>query len=302
MSTVQEIVRALQSMSYRVRKLETHPSLGSAHVAISIDTGADDILSLSEQEIGLCVQSSARVLAGPVSGVAAIPTFRALALTDMPLSLGWQILTDCTYISATSFSLVGDWSGYLVIGTKFKCTNGGSTKYGYVLSSTYSSGTGLTTVNLISNTSYSLASGAITSAYFSYVDAPDFPGWFTYTPSWTVGSGTAPSIGSGTLLGTFALAGRIAKVSAELIFASDTNPETGYWYLSLPVTGGSNCGLCIGIWRGNNVGSANYDGAVDFVGTTRVRFNHNASNYINYNNPFAWGDTDSLRFSISYPI
>jgi hypothetical protein len=90
------------------------------------------------------------------------------------IQFGWLPLPACTYVSATSFTLEGDWTSFLKLGTKFRCTNT-TLKYGYILSSSYSSGTGLTTVNLVANTSYALASAAITGAYISYANPPDHP-------------------------------------------------------------------------------------------------------------------------------
>lgn len=95
-----------------------------------------------------------------------------------------------TYISATSFSIPGDYTSFIKIGARIRVTNIGS-KYGYVLSSSYSAPN--TTVNLIPNASYSLVSGAITGVVISYSDPPDFPGWLTYTA--TV-SGESGSIGT----------------------------------------------------------------------------------------------------------
>ncbi|HZW02867.1 MAG TPA: hypothetical protein VFF68_03000 [Anaerolineaceae bacterium] len=98
------------------------------------------------------------------------------------LQLGWIALPPCTYVSATSFTLEGDWTAMLRFGAKWKGTNT-TLKFGYVLSSSYSSGTGLTTVNLVANASYALASAAISGAYVSYANPPDFPKALTFTPA-----------------------------------------------------------------------------------------------------------------------
>ncbi|MHB0967794.1 MAG: hypothetical protein ACYC36_15195, partial [Bellilinea sp.] len=54
---------------------------------------------------------------------------------------------------------------------------------GYVLSSSYSAPN--TTVNLVTNASYSLADGAITDVSISYGSPPDFPQWLSWTPTYT---------------------------------------------------------------------------------------------------------------------
>jgi len=54
------------------------------HVAISLTADADEVLSLSTQEIGLDPQAANQVLAGPTTGGNAAPTFRALVAGDIP--------------------------------------------------------------------------------------------------------------------------------------------------------------------------------------------------------------------------
>jgi hypothetical protein len=54
------------------------------HAAVTLDANADTLLSLSTQALGLDTQAATYVFVGPTSGVAAVPTFRALAATDIP--------------------------------------------------------------------------------------------------------------------------------------------------------------------------------------------------------------------------
>lgn len=59
---------------------------GSAHhSAITLAADADALLSLSGQELGFDTQSANVVLAGPASGGAVDPTFRALVDADLPI-------------------------------------------------------------------------------------------------------------------------------------------------------------------------------------------------------------------------
>jgi hypothetical protein len=53
------------------------------HDAVTLDANADTVLSLTDQAIGLDTQTANTVLAGPVTGADAVPTFRALASTDL---------------------------------------------------------------------------------------------------------------------------------------------------------------------------------------------------------------------------
>lgn len=57
---------------------------GAAHDAVTLDANAGAILSLNDQEIGLDTQTANYVWAGPVSGDAAVPAFRALVAGDIP--------------------------------------------------------------------------------------------------------------------------------------------------------------------------------------------------------------------------
>lgn len=65
--------------------------------------------------------------------------------------------------------------------------------------------------------------------------------WTTYTPAWTT-SGTAPTLGNGTLAGAYVAAGKLVMVRAVLTFGSTTNPGTGGWSLSLPATAAAGLG------------------------------------------------------------
>jgi hypothetical protein len=54
-----------------------------AHAAVTLDADAAVLLDLSTQEIGLDVQNANTVLAGPTTGAANEPTFRALVAADL---------------------------------------------------------------------------------------------------------------------------------------------------------------------------------------------------------------------------
>jgi hypothetical protein len=56
----------------------------SAHNPVTLNADADTILALSTQQIGLDTQTANCVLAGPTTGAAAVPTFRALVAADIP--------------------------------------------------------------------------------------------------------------------------------------------------------------------------------------------------------------------------
>jgi len=57
---------------------------GAAHDAVSLAASATPILGLSTQELSFDTQTANYVLAGPTTGAAAAPTFRALVAADIP--------------------------------------------------------------------------------------------------------------------------------------------------------------------------------------------------------------------------
>ncbi len=96
---------------------------------------------------------------------------------------GWTAFqTTLTYASATSFTIVGDYSGILQKGDKIKFDQT-TTKYFYVLSAVYSAPNTIITVT--GGSDYSVANAAITSAYWSHIENPfGFPDFFNYAPTW----------------------------------------------------------------------------------------------------------------------
>lgn len=89
---------------------------------------------------------------------------------------GWTpFLETCTYASATTFTIAGDYTGTLRKGDKFQLTQT-TPKYFFIDDVSYSAPN--TTVTIVENELYTLANAAITSPYFSKVDSPQgFPDW-----------------------------------------------------------------------------------------------------------------------------
>lgn len=59
--------------------------------------------------------------------------------------------------------------------------------------------------------------------------------WTSYTPAWT-SSGTAPAIGNGTIVGSYAKIGRIVIAKIMVETGSSTTYGTGFYSFSLPFT------------------------------------------------------------------
>jgi hypothetical protein len=93
--------------------------------------------------------------------------------------LGWlKSKVAWTYVDATHFTCPGDYTLVFHKGTKLFWTQT-TGKYAYVVSSSYSAGTGLTTVTIVGN---AITNAAVVTPYYSYGARPQgFPDWFVHT-------------------------------------------------------------------------------------------------------------------------
>ena len=146
--------------------------------------------------------------------------------------LGWHpISATPTYVGATSFTIPGDWTAILKLGVKIRLVNS-TTKYGYVLSSSYSSPN--TTVNLVPNTSYSLAAGAISELNVSYANPPDFPGWLGWTPTVSYAGGTTDPTSLVINWARFSMDGRKSTAAIKGTLTKGAGNRT-YISVTLPI-------------------------------------------------------------------
>jgi hypothetical protein len=159
---------------------------------------------------------------------------------------GWISLPTCTYVSATTFTISGDYSSVLQKGDKIKLTQT-TDKYFYVISATYSAPN--TTVTVFAGSSYSLANEAITNPYYSHIENPlGFPTVFNLpTITWTA-SGTAFTNAPTTNFGNFYINNGIINVILRFTFNA-TSGGTGTVYgtltgLPAPI---ANIGCCYGM-------------------------------------------------------
>lgn len=86
-----------------------------------------------------------------------------------------------TYSTSTAFTVTGDLTSKYEKGTKLKLVQSGTTKYFYVISSSYINP--VTTVVITGGSDYSLTNTTISSNFYSRIEAPNgFPHWFNWTP------------------------------------------------------------------------------------------------------------------------
>lgn len=120
--------------------------------------------------------------------------------------------------------------------------------------------------------------------------------WTPYTPSWT-SSGTAPSLGNGTLIGSYNIIGQTVVGAARLIMGSTTTFGTGNYFISTPFT----------LFFPSFVNGMAYDssaGQLYIVGGqfdtgTRWSFIDTAKPGVVVSNttPFTWAQSDELRLN-----
>jgi hypothetical protein len=84
-------------------------STGAAHDALTLGATATSILGLTTQELGFDTQTANYVLAGPTSGAAAAPTFRALVAADLPTNT--KAIEGLTFADKSIIQLTGAGAG-----------------------------------------------------------------------------------------------------------------------------------------------------------------------------------------------
>lgn len=94
-----DVDQALDQLAERVDDLEV-----TTHGAVTLAADADVLLGLSTQQITLDNQNANVVLAGPASGAAADPTFRALVWADIPVK-PYRGITALRTLDATDYTV-----------------------------------------------------------------------------------------------------------------------------------------------------------------------------------------------------
>jgi hypothetical protein len=130
----------------------------------------------------------------------------------------------------------------------------------------------------------------------------------SYTPVWSVNSGTAPSIGNGTLRGRYLLVGKICQVQIDLLAGSTTTfGSGGIWQFTLPFNANELSGA-----TGGFSGSAYIeDAAIAGYQAVAVRKGGGANScqlvmsstaMVTSAVPFTWGTGDFFNMSLVYGV
>lgn len=181
---------------------------------------------------------------------------------------GWiSVSQTWTYASASTFTIVGDYTGTYQVGDRVKLTQT-TAKYFYITAVSYSAPN--TTVTLTAGSDYSLANAAITSPYFSRAVLPyGFPAYFNYTPTITGFSATT------TNLATFTVVGRLCTVS---FYQSGTSNSTSF-SITAPLTCVMPATMSYGQWGSGRDNGTFVDSSFAFItnGVTSITFSKSNS-------------------------
>lgn len=129
-----------------------------------------------------------------------------------------------------------------------------------------------------------------------------YPKWNSWSPTWTAVS-TNPAIGNGTLTGRYVQvgtgSGSFVVANIEVVAGSTTTFGTGEYLFDLPIDAESD--NFIGPALGWEAGVLKYEGIAWLLDTSTLQVT-SADNASDWGSgvPFAWGDGDMLRVTLTY--
>jgi hypothetical protein len=121
-----------------------------------------------------------------------------------------------------------------------------------------------------------------------------------YTPAITSG-GTAPSLGNGTITGSFSRSGATTSIVGELTIGSTTTLGTGILSISLPAAMKNDINYAGGTVY-MRIGSTIYEGFLQIpVGSSVANLLRDTSGSVTATSPGTFGTGDFIRWSATYP-
>lgn len=223
---------------------------------------------------------------------------------------GWSYLgLNPIYISATSIRFENiDLRPLFPVGTKIKITQT-TDKFFYVLSAPFSGGH--TTLTVTGGSDFTVANAVITAFWYSHGLAYAFPEMFNFVPTWTVISGTNPTLNNGELYGKFQLVGRLCTITVWVYWGGTTNSGSGNYKFALPIrclTTPTNL-QWVGSCHIRDSGVANYERLCMIATATPDDMRYfqkttepNNNSFISNTHPFTFAAGDSISYTITYGI
>jgi hypothetical protein len=124
----------------------------------------------------------------------------------------------------------------------------------------------------------------------------DMGAWESYTPTWA-STGTDPTLGNGTIAGSYQQRDKFLVFRVRLVMGSTTTYGTGTWSLTAP-TSFTAVSRVDGFGRCTDAGVGNWSFAVRGVTSTTVSMlEHSARANVTNTAPFTWASTDDLSFT-----
>jgi hypothetical protein len=149
--------------------------------------------------------------------------------------------------------------------------------------------------------------GAVGATGPTGASASDLTEWTAYNPTITADGGGF-SVGNGVITGRYKQIGKTVFFYAKFVYGSSTNPGSGHWNFSLPVTAhNSNFTFSASIlddgasWYGG-IGNGNYVGSTTSFAVITPSPTSTSTGWVPVGNggPFTWGTADNITISGSY--
>jgi hypothetical protein len=187
----------------------------------SLGLPASPIWMLGGQPLKFIIQDSTGVLIRTIDNVSGVNDITSLSSSSEWISSGFTP----TFISSTSFSVVGDKTSILHVGRRVQTTNSGGTVYSTILTSTFA--TGITTVT-VTNDSSALDAG-LSVLLYAMLDSvnPSVPAIYAKDALVVHNTGAETVAGVKTLSNTPVLSAGATFGTATMANPSGTAPVFG---------------------------------------------------------------------------
>lgn len=229
-------------------------------------------------------------------------------VSNLTFNNGWNRFSVVpAYASSTTFTLTGDWTNVLSIGTKIWFKQSGSSKYFYVTATSYSTGT--TTVTVTGGSDYTVANAAIYDAHYSQASSPaGFPHYFNYSPTIT-----NVTEGNGSKVAKFSLNGKLMSYWGTFTFGSTSAMGGSSPTIALPINLNSSFlttdNYDIGVAHIQDDGTAAYPAFLRADSSSALALvcwiasgTYTAHAGLSSTVPMTWTTNDSFSWNITYPI
>lgn len=200
-----------------------YPAAGGSVVSIWLTTGFTYLFTL-KTSAGVTVWSRDNV--APINDISSAQS-------------EWIVGVTPTYVSGTSFTVSGDLTATLHVGRRVKTTNTAGTRYSTITASSYSGGTGLTTITVVSDSgtldsglsamSYAMLSGSnasvpgvsIAAGVWTFQNATAFTGNVSFNGNTTIGDASGDTLTQNA--GTITIGNNYVETRAMGAAAAGTN-------------------------------------------------------------------------------